>query len=791
MSGLGRTGSDPARSGDGALRGPSALVGQVLGGDFEVRRKIGQGGMGTVYEAWQRSLKRPVALKVLANSLAMTDNVVTRFQREAEAAANLHHPNIVPIYARGDHDGLYFYAMELVDGRSLNEIIAELRGERRGSSLDLTETKLIVGGDRAQPENARETDSPSNPDDTAQMAALSGAEDPSSASRVALTKSTAAHYTRIAELMASAADAVAYAHRHGVIHRDIKPHNFMYGNDDRLYITDFGLARVLEQPGVTVTGEFVGSPLYMAPEQITGAQAAVDHRADIYSLGATLYEWLTLWPPFPGETREQVISKIISTDAPAPRSLNPKTPIDLETICLKALEKTPNRRYANAAAMAEDLRRFVRRESVRAKRDGWITRTARFCGRNRAAVLAVGVSIAVLSFASAYLSYQSQASEKALIAAAERERRDSADRIESLEAENQRLVDTLGGFPIESAVVGSTLEVMADVATGALAAIAGPSPAPAPPARPAPRDPAELLLLTRRDAQLIEYVAEALINKLRSTHAGPAVGELGSPGARMAEAYYGEALDASQPESALSLVNLAVNSAFDHFDALQLRCILYLRLSQLEKAIEDANLLVMFREESAAGYLMRGLAGLLRTRDENVEVDLNRAVMIDPAFAAVWVTRGAARARRGAYLKALSDFENALDLSPNHPTAMAERDQVFVLAGYSVRHLTDRLDEDPDDYDALVRRGELHYLLGDYPSAMSDYERASATAGETSAGLIYRKMQTQQKLNNRGNEPGVSAPRSSPAAPERGVRASHSDGLGTSLLLRLVRVWLR
>src|SRR5262249_9383845 len=190
------------------------------------------------------------------------------------------------------------------------------------------------------------------------------------------------------------ADALEYAHQHGVIHRDIKPANLLLSPDGRLAVNDFGLARVLEQPGMTVTGEFVGTPAYMSPEQITAGRTHLDHRTDIYSLGATLYELLTLQPPFTGERRDQVLTQILHKEAKPPRRLNRKVPVDLETICLKALEKAPDRRYPTAGVLAEDLRRYVNRYAISARRVGPIGRLVKWV-RRRPALAAAMACVAV------------------------------------------------------------------------------------------------------------------------------------------------------------------------------------------------------------------------------------------------------------------------------------------------------------------------------------------------------------------------------------------------------------
>ncbi len=734
--------ADTDRSGSAARNavGSSSIVGMRIGGDFEIRRKIGQGGMGTVYEAWQESLKRVVAIKVLGASLGLGTGAVVRFQREAQAAAKLHHTNIVPIFAQGEHEGLYFYVMELVEGRSLNELISDLRGDQRSSSMDLTETKLVVGSD-----DRRNAELAPDPDPSGRTSA-GDSSSPTGSSASSLSESTAATFDEIAEQMAAAADALQYAHAHGVIHRDIKPHNFLYGDDGRLRIADFGLARVLEQPGVTVTGEFIGSPLYMSPEQITGGQVQVGPRTDIYSLGATMYEWLTLQPPFPGDTREQVISKIITTEVVPPRALSLKIPVDLETICLKALEKSPNRRYQTAVAMADDLRRFRRNEAIRAKREGITGRFGKFIDRNRVAVLAAGVVLALASLMWSVQSHFQRSKTDAVIA----EKEQLAERVETLEEEKRRFTEEMGDLPLERSVADFGAKMLGDVA-GAVAdsgLFKLPEPLAPQPTPVFPTSTTDAIVLTQQDLSLIATLADEFTSAVRTATSNRlTIGRPDNPTGRIATDYFREALAAATPEQALALVNLTLQNEFDHFGALHLRSILYLRLSEFDKAIQDADMMINFREDSVAGHQMRGLVKYFMGDLEGSLQDLDQAIQLDPRTAVVWVTRGAVRLRAGQYLAAFDDFDRALDLSPGYAIALRERDQADVRIRYSVKQASDGIQQTPDDYELLIRRGDLHYLLGEYNEAMDDYRKALSVNDVPTPYLIEKLWRTRKKLN--------------------------------------------
>jgi serine/threonine protein kinase len=359
------------------------LLGKRLG-DFEVVRELGRGGMGVVYEAIQTSLGRRVALKVLGPGLGLTVRAVDRFRREAAAAARLHHTNIVPIYATGEDDRTHFYAMELIAGPSLDAVIRQMR---------------------PGPDQDTRTDSPADAVVTGPYIPPHHSPPPSGSD--AGKGSSSDRFDRAAALIADVADALHHAHQQGVTHRDIKPSNLLLSSDGRLSVTDFGLARILEQPGMTVTGEFVGTPAYMSPEQVTAGRIPVDHRTDIYSLGATLYELLTLRPPFRADGRDRLLAMVIQKEPVAPRSLDPKVPRDLETICLKCLEKDPDRRYQSAKELADDLRRYVNRFAILARRAGPLTRLTKWAKRNPAVVVA-GLIVMIALAAVGFFAYQAQ-----------------------------------------------------------------------------------------------------------------------------------------------------------------------------------------------------------------------------------------------------------------------------------------------------------------------------------------------------------------------------------------------
>jgi serine/threonine protein kinase/WD40 repeat protein len=345
-------------------------------GDYRLIREIGRGGMGVVYEAEQRSLGRRVALKVLPLAATLDRQQLQRFQIEARAAATLRHPNIVPVYSVGCEHGVHYYAMQLIEGQSLAQVIAHLR-----------ESKAPGGAAFSPPGQAERQEPSSGSSETSAVAALSTLPN----------VGTSAYYRCVARLGVEAAEALENAHANGVLHRDVKPANLLLDDSGRLWITDFGLAHLSGDAGLTRTGDIVGTLRYMSPEQALGAPGKVDHRTDIYSLGATLYELLTLERVHAKAEPQQLLAKIAFEEPRRLRQIDRQAPVDLETILAKAMERDPEARYASAREMAEDLKRFLARLPISAKPATMVDRLVKFSRRHHGVVLTAGVAFMVLS----------------------------------------------------------------------------------------------------------------------------------------------------------------------------------------------------------------------------------------------------------------------------------------------------------------------------------------------------------------------------------------------------------
>lgn len=365
---------------------------QVLG-EFVLTREIGRGGMGVVYEAKQSSLERLVALKVLPAHLTLHPAAVARFKREALTAAKLEHPSIVKVFAVGSEGDTHYFAMELVEGSSLDQDI-----ERERASPPAQRTPL----------------------------------------------------QRRVAMIADVADALAFAHEAGVVHRDVKPSNILVRQDGSTVLTDFGLAREDALPSMTASGTFAGTPFYVAPEQALGNKTDIDARTDVFSLGVTLYELVTLQRPFEGETSREVIEKILKRDPPDPRRLVPDLPEDLAAIMQKALEKEREQRYPSMRAFESDLRAFVQGRPVSARKvtrveraRRWLWREPRLAAMGLAIITVLGVSLAIslsllfrLERTSELASAEAESKGRLL---AQVQRLSDAQRLEDLAAEDDKL----------------------------------------------------------------------------------------------------------------------------------------------------------------------------------------------------------------------------------------------------------------------------------------------------------------------------------------------------------------
>jgi serine/threonine protein kinase/WD40 repeat protein len=379
-----------------------AALGQL--GDFRLLREVAHGGMGIVYEAEQLSLGRRVALKVLPLAGALDRRQLQRFHNEALMASQLHHPHIVDVFGAGCDHSVHYYAMRYIEGQTLAQVIAR---RRRASGLE------PGGGPGGEPNPLPAPSSEAGP--VGRLPAEDSILSP-------------AFFRAAAEIGAQVAEALDYAHEHGVVHRDIKPSNVILDAQGQVWVTDFGLARLQRQAHLTQSGDLLGTLRYMSPEQALARREILDHRTDIYALGATLYELLTLRPVVPGDDRQEVLRRIAFEDPARPRLLNRVIPPDLEAIVLKALARDPSERYATAQELADDLRRFRSDQPVQARRPSRLQQAGKWMRRHRRPLLLLGaLALGMLTLAVTLLAVGNARIRQALT------ERDAAEREKTLQ----------------------------------------------------------------------------------------------------------------------------------------------------------------------------------------------------------------------------------------------------------------------------------------------------------------------------------------------------------------------
>jgi serine/threonine protein kinase/WD40 repeat protein len=357
-------------------------------GDYRLLREIAHGGMGVVYEAEQISLNRRVALKILPLAGALDARQLQRFHNEALMASQLHHPHIVDVFGAGCDQTVHYYAMRYIEGQTLAEWIARMR-----AASESGDRRQGAGGSS----HASEADTP--------------------VFFPPRLLNTSSDFRVAAEIGTQVAEALDHAHQHGVVHRDVKPANIILDAQGQAWVTDFGLARVQQQVHLTQSGDLLGTLRYMSPEQALAKEGVLDHRTDVYALGATLYELLTLQVAVSGSDRQEVLRRIAFEEPPRPRLLNRAIPPELDAIVLKAMAKLPEERYASAQELADDLRRFINDQPVQARQPTRLQQAVKWARRHRRPLLgATAASVLMLTLAVVFLTLSNAHIRQALAA---------------------------------------------------------------------------------------------------------------------------------------------------------------------------------------------------------------------------------------------------------------------------------------------------------------------------------------------------------------------------------------
>ncbi len=692
----------------GAPRAPrtaaaSDPAGATLG-DFRIVREIGRGGMGVVYEAEQISLRRTVALKVLPAHFTVRPETVERFRREASMAARLQHPGIVAIHAIGEEGGTHFFAMELVDGTPLDRRLDALRESK-------------AAGRPVGSKEAIET-----------------------ACGIAL----------------QVADALAHAHRSGVLHRDVKPSNILVRRDGSAVLTDFGIARDEGLPSLTATGELSGTAYYVSPEQAQGGRVAVDHRSDVYSLGVTLFELLTLRRPFEGSTVQEVLCKIATVEAPDPRRLAPELATDLATIVRKALEKDPPRRYASADALADDVRAFLEYRPIRARPVSAVQRALRWARREPAkAALLVVLVISIPALGALGLSVRSRQEE---VAAAR-----AQARIERVEGALEEGYEELGGRRLAETQARFERALAEDA--GCVEAIAGISLVQLYSGRPE-----EALALL--DARSASSGASRALDRIRSTVLA-ALGRrdeaeslergLGEPrgalelfleGERLRRIGKGPGADRAASAQAVALLTRAVRVAP------RPRALYEMRLARAaadagdrDAARDSVEALEAHWPESARSWLTIGIVRV-DFDAEGATAAFRRAAELDPGYGAAYANLGRMLSHAGDYDGAVAACRRAMELDPSL------REAPFNLAA-----ALNRLGDSEGTLAALLRALEIdpsyasaHHLMGRILLRQGDHaasERSLRLAVEAEPDLAGAHADLAVVLERRGDGAGA------------------------------------
>lgn len=667
---------------------PLARLNSLLA-DYEILREIGRGGMGIVYEARQLSLDRIVAIKVLPALLsAMRPDAADRFRREAALIARLDHSNIVGIHDFGEVEGCLYYTMQLVKGHSLRVMIEEINEtETIDAALNLPQSGQMTAGSDAN--------------------CLSDIKESVETHAGSQAQALRTYFRKVALWIAEVAEALHYAHEHGVVHRDINPSNLLLSCDGRLMVSDFGLAHVANEPTLTRENLLLGTARYASPEQINGDGNATDRRVDVYGLGATLYELLTFRPLYCAQTDKEILNCVLHTDPPAPRRLMPQVPRELETICMTAIEKDPNRRFESAQALGYDLRRYLMDIPIQARQPRAIERIVRFIRRHRLKTTAITAAILVILTAASFSMVNRTLRDEASAARrAEQAQRQQALFLASIDdfvsgeyqAGLSKVQEYLANEPssVDARILHAQFLGHLNQQEEAIRLLEG-VVADQPDAWAAHRALAVAYHLDNPEKAAFH---QSQIERLKPN---------------TADDYLIRALLAPSPQEAIESLTQALALAPENVDILVQRAVRYFQVEHYEQMLKDAERAALLRPgwPLTHGLCGRALLGLSRyeeaishfnraiklepkhskwwhfraftkfyaKRYEEAIADANVAIQYEPAMADAYVTRGSARMASGDLSGGRADFSKSIDLAPDEPMPYHDRGIGYMRAG--------------------------------------------------------------------------------------------------------------
>lgn len=684
--------------------------------DYEILEEIGRGGMGIVYKARQAKLNRMVAIKVLPALLgAVRPESRARFRREAKLAAGLEHTNIIGVYDYDEVDGTHYYAMQLIEGRSLRDILREIEesgavdvvlgvapGASNGSA---TKSELSNGS------AARSSDAP-----------ISG--------------NLRAYYRKIASWMAEVADALHYAHEHGVIHRDIKPSNLLLADDGRLMISDFGLARPSATESLTVSRSLVGTCRYMSPEQLDPSIGVVDRQIDVYALGATLYELLALRPMFGAEDDREVMKQVLQSEPVPPTRHCRHIPRELETICLKAVEKDRSARYASARDLRDDLRRWLLGMPIQAKKLSAPARMLRWMRRKRMQVMLVGVAVVAVGAAGYFYSAYSDSERQADVVRSDaqhqfvelqlkdaNERLAAGDFAGALEAVDRGLVRKpdaaqllslkaqiafrMGQWSKAKQIVDGILK--RDPSDWHAHYVAGFAASRANACNCITID-AQRVARASKESDEFQYHLEQ-VQRL-------------NPGS--AEDYCLQACAERDPTAAIRLLDRALRRDPSLGEARLLRASLYGELGDYEAMLADTDAAIEHAFGGALVHGQRGAALSYLNRYQEAEAAFTEAIRLDPQNVHWWYNRSASRAYLGKFEEGLNDAAQALLLDATYSFAYVAQGKCYVgLRDFDKARASfnQAAELKPDLTDTYAERSTLSRFEMKFEEAVDDGQR--------------------------------------------------------------------